>query len=48
MHTKNISLADDVDLMEIANVTEGYVGADLVSLCSAAVSQKKEGKYRFN
>ena len=40
MHTKNISLSDDVDLMEIANVTEGYVGADLVSLCFAAVSQR--------
>ena len=40
LHTKNISLADDVDLMEIADVTGGYVGADLVSLCYEAVSQR--------
>lgn len=40
IHTKNMKLADDVDLEQIANETHGYVGADLASLCSEAALQQ--------
>lgn len=43
IHTKNMKLADDVDLEQIANECHGYVGADLASLCSeAAIQQIRE------
>jgi transitional endoplasmic reticulum ATPase len=43
IHTKNMKLADDVDLETIANETHGYVGADLAALCSeAALAQIRE------
>ncbi|CAF4167154.1 unnamed protein product, partial [Rotaria magnacalcarata] len=43
IHTKNMKLADDVDLVQIGNETRGYVGADLKSLCSeAAIQQIRE------
>ena len=29
IHTKNMKLAEDVDLSDIAKDTHGYVGADL-------------------
>ena len=31
-----MDLADDVDLLEIARLTEGYSGAELVSICQIA------------
>lgn len=40
IHTKNMKLADDVDLEQIANECHGYVGADLASLCSEAALQQ--------
>lgn len=40
IHTKNMKLADDVDLEQIAADTHGYVGADLASLCSEAAMQQ--------
>ncbi|CAM4946709.1 unnamed protein product [Rotaria socialis] len=40
IHTKNMKLADDVDLVQIANETHGHVGADLKSLCSEAALQQ--------
>ncbi|XP_055305040.1 transitional endoplasmic reticulum ATPase [Sitodiplosis mosellana] len=40
IHTKNMLLADDVDLKKIAAETHGYVGADLVSICTEAGSQQ--------
>jgi transitional endoplasmic reticulum ATPase len=40
IHTKNMQLGDDVDLVEIANETHGYVDADLASLCSKAALQQ--------
>ncbi|EDQ85746.1 uncharacterized protein MONBRDRAFT_38701 [Monosiga brevicollis MX1] len=40
IHTKNMKLADDVDLEKIANETHGYVGADLAALCSEAALQQ--------
>ncbi len=36
IHSKRMPLAPDVDLDEIANITHGYVGADLAVLCKEA------------
>ena len=36
IHTRNMPLADDVNLDEIANVTHGYTGADISSLAKEA------------
>jgi len=36
IHTRNMPLGEDVDLKEIANVTHGFVGADLASLAKEA------------
>ncbi|RKP17852.1 AAA ATPase [Rozella allomycis CSF55] len=40
IHTKNMKLADDVDLEKLAAETHGYVGADMASLCSEAAMQQ--------
>uniref|UniRef100_A0A1I7UG09 vesicle-fusing ATPase n=2 Tax=Caenorhabditis tropicalis TaxID=1561998 RepID=A0A1I7UG09_9PELO len=40
IHTKNMKLAEDVDLELIANECHGFVGADLASLCSEAALQQ--------
>ena len=37
IHTKKKPLADDVDTVQLAGGTEGYTGADIASLSSAAV-----------
>ncbi|GJN09064.1 hypothetical protein PR202_ga27034 [Eleusine coracana subsp. coracana] len=39
IHTKNMKLAEDVDLENIAKDTHGYVGADLAALCTEAALQ---------
>merc|ERR1711953_1610002 len=44
IHTKNMKLADDVDLEQVANETHGHVGADLAALCSEAALQQIRGK----
>ena len=36
IHTKNMKLAEDVDLQKVAHETHGYVGADLAQLCTEA------------
>jgi transitional endoplasmic reticulum ATPase len=36
VHTKDMPLADDVDLKKLAKHTEGYVGADIESVCREA------------
>ncbi|WP_298522553.1 CDC48 family AAA ATPase [uncultured Methanobrevibacter sp.] len=36
IHTRNMPLAEDVDLNKIATTTHGFVGADLESLCKEA------------
>ncbi len=36
VHTKNMPLAPDVNLEKIADLTDGYVGADLENLCREA------------
>ena len=40
IHTKNMKLADDVDLEQIASETHGFVGSDVASLCSEAAMQQ--------
>lgn len=37
IHTKKKPLADDINIEELANHTDGYTGADIASLMSAAV-----------
>ena len=32
-HSKSLKLSDDVDLAHVAELTLGYVGADIASLC---------------
>lgn len=39
IHTKNMKLAEDVDLPAVAKDTHGFVGADLAQLCSEAALQ---------
>merc|ERR1712054_48917 len=39
IHTKNMKLADDVDLAAIAKDSHGFVGSDLAALCSEAALQ---------
>jgi len=36
IHTKNMPLAKDVDITELAEKTDGYVGSDIESLCREA------------
>ncbi len=36
IHTRNMPLEEDVDLDELADLTHGYVGADLEALCKEA------------
>src|SRR4030042_842088 len=36
IHTKGMPLADDVDLVELASMTHGYVGADIAALSREA------------
>ncbi len=36
VHTRGMPLADDVNLKEVANLTHGFVGADLAALCKEA------------
>ncbi|MCD6492757.1 MAG: AAA family ATPase, partial [Archaeoglobaceae archaeon] len=37
IHTKDMPLADDVDIDVLAELTEGYVGADIEAICREAV-----------
>ncbi|MEM1697149.1 MAG: AAA family ATPase, partial [Thermofilaceae archaeon] len=36
VHTRNMPLAEDVDLKKLAEITHGYTGADLAALCREA------------
>merc|ERR1719430_1379077 len=40
IHTKNMRLADDLNLESIAAETHGHVGADLAAICSEAALQQ--------
>jgi transitional endoplasmic reticulum ATPase len=39
IHSKNMKLAEDVDLEAVSRDTHGYVGADLAALCTEAALQ---------
>lgn len=39
IHTKNMKLSEDVDLLNISKEIHGYVGSDIASLCSEAALQ---------
>lgn len=39
IHTKNMKLAEDVDLAAIAKDTHGFVGADMAALCTESALQ---------
>ena len=39
IHTKNMKLAEDVDLESVAKGTHGFTGSDLKSLCQEAALQ---------
>ena len=45
IHTRNVPLADDVDLEKIAEMTEGYTGADLEALVREAVMSALREKF---
>ena len=40
IHTKNMKLASDVDLEQVAAETHGFVGSDMAALCSEAALQQ--------
>jgi len=44
IHTKNMKLAEDVDMVQIAAETHGHVGADLAALCTEAALQQIRNK----
>uniref|UniRef100_A0A452Z2Z9 Uncharacterized protein n=2 Tax=Aegilops tauschii subsp. strangulata TaxID=200361 RepID=A0A452Z2Z9_AEGTS len=39
IHTKNMKLAEDIELEHVSRDTHGYVGADLAALCTEAALQ---------
>jgi transitional endoplasmic reticulum ATPase len=47
IHTKNMKLAKDVDLEDVAKQTHGYVGADISALCTEAALQCIREKMEF-
>ena len=40
IHTRGMPLADDIDLVQLANMTHGYVGADLAALAREAAMRE--------
>ena len=49
IHTRNMPLANDVDLKELADITHGFVGSDMESLCKeAAMSVLRRVLPEFN
>jgi cell division protease FtsH len=48
VHTKNLQLADDVDLLRLAGETPGFVGADIANICNeAAILASRKGHDRI-
>jgi transitional endoplasmic reticulum ATPase len=48
IHTRHIPISEDVDLGEIADATEGYVGADLEAICREAVLLAMRSDFNTN
>jgi len=48
IHTKGIPLADDVNIEVLADMTEGYVGADVESVCREAVMLALRSDFETN
>ena len=49
IHTRNMPLANDVDIKELADITHGFVGSDMESLCKeAAMSVLRRVLPEFN
>ncbi|NOR47509.1 MAG: CDC48 family AAA ATPase [Methanosarcinaceae archaeon] len=48
IHTKGIPLADDVNIETLADMTEGYVGADVESVCREAVMLALRSDFETN
>ncbi len=48
IHTRNMPLAEDVDLEKLAELTEGYTGADIEAVCreAAMIALREEFKIR--
>ena len=48
VHTRKMPLADDVNLEELAKMTEGYTGADIAAVCreAAIIALREEFKVR--
>ncbi len=48
VHTRKMPLADDVNLEELAKITEGYTGADIAAVCreAAIIALREEFKVR--
>ena len=42
MHTRGMPLEESLDLKEIAEITHGFVGADLYALCKEAAMRTLE------
>lgn len=40
VHTRGMPLAENVDLQQLANITHGFVGADLAALCREAAMNR--------
>jgi len=47
IHTRNMKLSDDVELVDVSKETHGYVGADIASLCTEAAMQCIREKMEF-
>ena len=52
VHACKMPLGDDLDLDRVAELTNGYVGADLVAVCNeaayAAMTESRSGKVRLS
>ncbi|KAF7041332.1 hypothetical protein CFC21_051145 [Triticum aestivum] len=47
IHTKNMKLAEDVELEHISRDTHGYVGADLAALCTENVKRELQETVQY-
>ena len=48
IHTRGMPISDDVDLMGLANITVGFVGADIDHMCKESVYRSAERIFGFD